>query len=96
MMTRLASIDREVELNEIPDGVDLNNNQLLFWALVWEADATHEHDWVLVGMDGRLLIRTYSISWHNHVARREGIRRWPANSEEPQLQNAVEKLIILE
>jgi hypothetical protein len=94
--TRLESSEWSVKPDDIPPGIVLNENQLVFWALVWEANDTHEkHEQVLI-MNEHEVLKTIRISWHNHVAHREGIPTWNASHEDLQLRDAVKKLIILE
>jgi hypothetical protein len=94
--TRLESSEWSVKPDDIPAGVVLNEKQLVFWALVWEADGAHEkHERVLI-MNWKWVIKTLSISWHNRVAHREGVQTWHKNCEDLQIKDAVRKLIVLE
>jgi hypothetical protein len=82
-----------VELNDIPEGIVLNENQLIFWAFVLEADGIHQmHDQVVVESTKPPSVDTWVISWHNGVARREGNGRFP----ESRMKDAVKKLIVME
>jgi hypothetical protein len=82
-----------VELNDIPESVVLNENQLIFWAFVLEADGIHQiHDQVVVELMIPPSVDTWVISWHNGVARREGNGCF----SESRMKDAVKKLIVME
>jgi hypothetical protein len=90
--------DGVVKPDDIPEGVVLNENQLIFWGLVWEADGVLEmHDQVLVATRPWIHICTLVISRHKNVTHREGYRKWVMRDYGyPQEKHAVRRLIILE
>jgi hypothetical protein len=85
--------DWEVNMDDIPKDVALNENQIIFWAFVIPVPIPGVGEWVLVAENSHFIC-TIRITWHDHIARREArdsfhIRDWPMHS-------AVKKLIIME
>jgi hypothetical protein len=63
--------DWSVELDDIPAGVALSGNHLVFWALVWEVrNGLETYEWVRAGVTPQFHEYAIKITWHKGVAQR--------------------------
>jgi hypothetical protein len=96
-----------VKLDDIPDGVELNETHLIFWALVapvsetdmehWEGDRSRGMHYWVIGSIEKAYLHTLRISRQNKIARREGDRVWKRDYEYYlQWESATKRLVILE